>query len=244
MPKQLLIILIALLIETVWLGIFKYVNYNQRMYRKMLLWLATTFPGINSQQLAYILGTLVYILPPFFGGWLLLSLVDVSLIDVFSVVSKVNTFYLVFVAYMASMMMSILATNLLTKFIPEIDIPGHIRKTPWIKTALIFPKKVIWIFPFISASFEEFFFRGALFFALLEIGLSFWLATAIVTLAFVVNQVVLVDDWVQGLVIGLGSVSISLIGCLMVGITHSVVPSMMMHAAYAGFFVNMNDNFG
>lgn len=128
--------------------------------------------------------------------------------------------------------------------VPGIDIPNNINKVAWIESTMEFPKNIAWVFPFSSACVEELFFRGACLFAFTGVGINPYIAMLLVTIMFVFNQVYLVDNKVQAIVIGSGSLFLSILGCFVAGITGTVLPSMFAHALYAVFFFRSNDSFG
>lgn len=126
------------------------------------------------------------------------------------------------------------------KIVPKIDIVGEMASVAWIKGVFQVPRKIAWLLPFLSASFEEVFFRGVLLKSLIASGMNIILAISVVTLAFVLNQVLLTDTITQGVVLGFSSIFISLVGSILFVASGSIIPSMIVHASFAGFYVNKN----
>lgn len=106
----------------------------------------------------------------------------------------------------------------------------------WIAGIGKIPGKWAMLIPCISACCEETFFRGALLKALITSGADFFTASVIVTVLFVVGQLVLVKRKVQGYVLGFSSAGISLVSCLLIGLTGHIAPSYIIHASFAGFY--------
>ncbi len=235
-------LIIAVAMLTVWMLCYKKSYDNPRHRKRITMWLGKYFPN-NPKMVYYFLVFIIYLGLPALFGWLLTKYANVPFADVFTISSTISPVYLIAVGFIGGVTMSIFATNLMLAISPKMDIPNNINKVTWIQETLVFPKRIVWIFPFLSAAAEEFFFRGACFFSLLAAGMPVIWAIAVVTVLFIANQVYLVDNAVQAAVIGAGSLFISIIGCLIVLITGSVLPSMIVHAVYAGFFVSSNDLF-
>ena len=235
-------IIIAFVMLAVWMLCYKKSYDNPRLRKRITMWLGTYFPR-NPKMVYYFIVFVIYLGLPVLFGWLLTKYAGVPFSNVFLISSTINPIYLIVVGFIGGVTMSIFATNMMLAVNPKMDIPNNINKVTWIEETLVFPKKIVWLFPFLSASAEEFFFRGACFLSMLAVGVPVVWAVAVVTVMFIANQIYLVDNAVQAAVIGAGSLFISIIGCLIVLITGSVLPSMIVHAVYAGFFVSSNVSF-
>jgi len=97
------------------------------------------------------------------------------------------------------------------------------------------------ISPLGAAIFEEVFFRGAVFLVLIN---NFpqtgaYLPILVCTVLFVVQQVLQTDTLGQGLILLIGSTSISIVGCIATLYTGSFLPTLLCHAAYAFFYLQL-----
>ena len=121
---------------------------------------------------------------------------------------------------------------------PDVRIDEAIKDINWISGISRLPGRIPMLIPCISACCEEFFFRVVLFVALTALDVPVLYAMIIVTLLFVINQVVLTKNGLQAFVLGVSSLSISLVSCLLIVITGNVVASFVIHASFAGFYAN------
>jgi len=122
---------------------------------------------------------------------------------------------------------------------PDVDIPGEITRIQWIWSIMSLPKRARWIIPATAALVEECVFRGALFNGLGARGASFLLAMGLSTAVFAVGQIVLVSTWTQAFVMGVSSCTLGLVGSLVVAATGSIVPALVLHTTFAGFYTGM-----
>jgi membrane protease YdiL (CAAX protease family) len=97
------------------------------------------------------------------------------------------------------------------------------------------------ISPLGAAIFEEVFFRGAVFLVLInkfpQAGTYF--PILVCTVLFIVQQVLQTDTLGQGLILLIGSTSVSIVGCIVTLYTGSFLPTLLCHAAYAVFFLQL-----
>lgn len=68
--------------------------------------------------------------------------------------------------------------------------------------------------------------------------LSFTGALIIVTLLFLYGQVILTETKIQALVLTIASIVISVVGGLLFVYCKSIIPPIVMHASFAGFYSN------
>jgi membrane protease YdiL (CAAX protease family) len=97
------------------------------------------------------------------------------------------------------------------------------------------------ISPLGTAIVEEIFFRGAVFLILMR---RFpqtgpYVPILVCTVLFVVQQVLQTDTFGQGLILLIGSTSISIVGCMAMLYTGSFLPTLLCHAAYAFFYFQL-----
>jgi membrane protease YdiL (CAAX protease family) len=112
---------------------------------------------------------------------------------------------------------------------------------PWVSYTLIMPGPMRVISPLGAAILEELFFRGTVFLVLInrfpQTG-SYW-PIVVCTVLFVVQQVLQTDTVGQGLILLIGSTSISVVGCIVTLYTGSFLPTLLCHAAYAFVYLKL-----
>lgn len=123
-------------------------------------------------------------------------------------------------------------------------ITEEVGETPWIRgISQIRNPFIVRIVPGISGFFEEVFFRGALLFALTTVvGLDPWIAMSLVTLAFLIQQLIQLTNAGQFVIIGLSCIVISFTGSWMVLSSGSIFPAALAHASYAIFYVQWSNS--
>lgn len=133
-------------------------------------------------------------------------------------------------------------TNLLTQifwlFIPShINIQEQIKNVPWIEGILKLPKGLKVFSPGIAAIVEEFFFRGTIFLIMTTIlSINTWIAICITAILFIFQQSIQTRTFYQAAAIGIGSLAISITGCLLILATGSIISSIICHLAFLFFF--------
>lgn len=115
----------------------------------------------------------------------------------------------------------------------------EVRDIPWISGILRIKSPVfVFLIPGISGFFEEFFFRGVLLTVLIEhFSVSTILAIILVTLAFLIQQLLQLRSFGHMCIIGISCVIISLVGSLLFLGTGTILPAALCHAAFAIFYV-------
>jgi membrane protease YdiL (CAAX protease family) len=95
--------------------------------------------------------------------------------------------------------------------------------------------------PLGAAIFEEVFFRGAVFLVLINdfVQTGSYLPILVCTVLFILQQVLQTDTLGQGLILLIGSTSISVVGCITILYTGSLLPTLLCHAAYAFFYLRL-----
>lgn len=135
--------------------------------------------------------------------------------------------------------LNILCVSLLYRARPTVDVPGEIARIRWIASILTLPGPARWAVPAAAAVVEELVFRGAVFLGLGASGAGFALACAVSTAIFAIGQIVLVSTPVQAYVMGTSSLTLGLVGCLLVAGTGSILPAVVLHASFAGFYTTV-----
>ena len=114
-----------------------------------------------------------------------------------------------------------------------------ISEINWVKVSFNLPRKIRILYPTSAALFEELFFRCSVFLVFLT---KFpWVplpvSILIVTILFMIEQVVCTQKVKQAIAMSAGSLAISLSGCLMIVITGSIIPAIICHEMYVIFYL-------
>jgi hypothetical protein len=150
-------------------------------------------------------------------------------------------FALVPLAFLAQNSLTGLMMSVLIAAKPKMDVFSELTSIPWIRYTLIMPGIMRVISPLAAAIFEEVFFRGAVFLVLIN---NFpytgaYLPILVCTVLFVVQQVLQTDTLGQGLILLVGSTSVSVVGCIVTLYTGSFLPTLLCHTVYAFFYFQL-----
>jgi membrane protease YdiL (CAAX protease family) len=150
-------------------------------------------------------------------------------------------FALVPLAFLAQNSLTGLMMSVLTAAKPKMDVFSELTSIPWVGYTLIMPGIMRVISPLAAAIFEEVFFRGAVFLVLIN---NFphtgaYLPILVCTVLFVVQQVLQTDTLGQGLILLIGSTSVSVVGCIATLYTGSFLPTLLCHTVYAFFYFQL-----
>jgi|ERR1022692_608579 hypothetical protein len=150
-------------------------------------------------------------------------------------------FSLIPVAFIAQNSMTGLMMQLLIVARPRMNVFSELTSILWVRYTLIMPGAMRVISPLGAAIFEEVFFRGAVFLILTKKfpQTGAYLPIFVCTVLFVVQQVLQTDTLGQGLILLIGSTSVSSVGCIATLYTGSFLPTLLCHAAYAFFYLQL-----
>jgi len=147
---------------------------------------------------------------------------------------------LTLLAIVGASSLNALCMSVLYRIDSTADVPGEVARIQWISSILALPREARWVLPAIAALVEEFVFRGAVFLGLGASGASLAQATIFSTLLFTVGQVLLVSTRTQAVVMAVSSCTLGLIACPLVAATGSIIPALVVHMSFAGFYTNMS----
>jgi hypothetical protein len=122
-----------------------------------------------------------------------------------------------------------------------MNVIWELTTIPWVSYTMLMPGPMRVISPLGAAICEEVFFRGAVFLILIKTfpQTGAYLAILVCTVLFIVQQVLQTDTLAQGLILVVGSTSVSVIGCIVTLYTGSFLPTLLCHAAYAFFYLQL-----
>lgn len=223
---------------TAWLALYRLPFADSTRRRRTALWLAGR-SGAHPDAAFAVFATALYLT---LG---LVTLFALALSSSLSVHQFVGTLtgsdaLSLLLAIFGTSSLNILFVSLLYRAKPTADVPGEIARIRWIASILALPGPARWAVPAAAAVVEELVFRGAVFLGLGASGGGFWPACAISTAIFALGQAVLVSTPVQAYVMGTSSLSLGVIGCLLVAATGSILPAVVLHASFAGFYTKVS----
>jgi len=199
--------------------------------------MSTVF-GVPASYSFSIFATVLYCLLPSISSVVVAAVANLEILSLFPVQVDLEFLIVTLLGIIAAMSLVSVFVLITLKLFPQLDIPGEMARIKWIEGIMQTPPQIAWFLPILSASFEEVFFRGVLLAGLLNNGTGTFLAIAVVTMAFILNQVLLADTRTQRMVLGYSSLAISLVGSIVFLATGSIIPSLIMHASFAGFYTS------
>ena len=150
-------------------------------------------------------------------------------------------FTLIPLAFVAQNTLTGLMMQLLIVAKPMLNVFWELTTILWVKYTLMMPGIVRVIAPLGASIFEEVFFRGAVFLVLINHfpQTGAWFPILVCTVLFAVQQVLQTDTLGQGLILLIGSMSVSVVGCIVTLYMGSFLPTLLCHAAYAVFYLRL-----
>ncbi len=221
----------------VWIFIFKLSYRSTYIKNKISLAMSSVF-GIRPSYSYSVFATFLYCALPLISSVIVAQTAKIKIIDLFNLNQGAILIVITLLGIVGAMSLVSVFVVAFLKIAPNMDIAGEMAKVKWIEGIFQIPKKIAWLLPILSAGFEEVFFRGVLLQGLISNNMNVLLAVSLVTLAFILNQVLLTDTKTQALILGFSSISISIIGSIMFLASGSIIPSIIMHASFAGFYTN------
>lgn len=228
----------AVVVTTVWLAVYRLPLARPRPRQRFRLAVASV-TGLPARLVFPVVGTIIYLA----GGMLaVVALVwwgDVPLFDTLRMAAEGRTVAATALVAIGTAAATAFAMAVLYQVRPGADVPGALAAGGWIREIMVLSPRWRWVVPMASAGVEELFFRGVVLVGLLAHGAPVWAAIAISGLVFTVGQVVLVDNGLAMVVLGVSSVVLSVMCGLLVVVAGSVLPALLVHASFAGFYTNL-----
>ncbi|WP_441247889.1 CPBP family glutamic-type intramembrane protease [Kitasatospora sp. McL0602] len=222
----------------VWLALYRLPFGDPAVRRRLALHLGDLTGGHPDRAFA-VFATALYLA---LGGAVLLALTpltDLTLSQILGTPSLAGGFALL-LAMAGTSSLNTLCVSLLYRWKPGVDVPGEIARIQWISSILTLPRHYRWAVPAVAALVEEVVFRGIVFLGIGSLGGGFLLAAGASTLIFALGQVVLVTTPVQAYVMGTSSVILGAAGTTLIAATGSIVPAVLLHMSFAGFYTTMS----
>ncbi|MCP9210391.1 CPBP family glutamic-type intramembrane protease [Streptomyces sp. NEAU-Y11] len=221
-----------------WLALYRLPFGDPARRRRVGLWLADR-TGLRPDAAFALFGTVLYLL---LGVVALALLMTFAGLPVQRLVGRpsADALLALLLAVCGTSSLNILCVSLLYRANPRVDVPGEITRVQWISSILALPRHLHWVVPAVAALVEELVFRGAVLLGIGATGGGFLFAATFSTVLFAVGQVVLVSTWVQAYVLGMSSLVLGTTGSLLTAATGSVLPALVLHMSFAGFYTNLS----
>jgi len=222
----------------IWLATYRLPFDDPARRRRIALRLAG-WSGVRADVARAIFGTVLYL---GLGSLVLLVLLYFAPLPAAVLVSlpPLVAVPCLLLAMLGCSSLNVLFISFLYRANPRTDVPREISQIQWIASILALPRHFRWIIPAAAALVEELVFRGAVFIGLLTLGSNFWVAWLVSTFLFTLGQVVLVSTSTQGFVMGSSSIALGTFGSLLIAATGSLIPAIILHMSFAGFYTNMS----
>ncbi len=228
----------AVVVTTVWLAGYRLPLARPRPRQRFRLAVSSA-TGLPARLVFPVVGTVIYLAGGALAAAALVWWGDVPLLDALRMRPSGEAAAATALVAVGTAAITAFAMAVIYQIRPSADVPGAVAGSGWIREVMVLSPRWRWVVPMASAAVEELFFRGVVLVGMLAHGAPGWAAIAVAGLVFTVGQVVLVDNGLAMVVLGVSSVVLSALCGLLVVVTGSVLPAILVHAAFAGFYTNL-----
>jgi len=218
-----------------WLAGYRLPLRTPRARQRFRLWVATV-SGIPARYVFPIIGTAIYLAAGIAAAAVALLASAAAPGEILGWEVSPTGVALTLLAVVGANSLTAFAMSVVYAVRPTVDVPGAVTGVLWIREVLVLPRQWRWIVPAASAAVEEFFFRGVFVIGLVAAGASPWTAIAIAGAIFTLTQALLTETRLAALVLAVSSAVLSVVCGLLVVIEQSVLPAIVVHAAFAGYY--------
>lgn len=218
-----------------WLASYRLPLRTPRARQRFRLWVATV-SGIPARYVFPIIGTAIYLVAGIMAAAVALLASAAAPGEILGWEVSLTGIALTLLAVVGANSLTAFAMSVVYAVRPTVDVPGAVTGVLWIREVLVLPRQWRWIVPAASAAVEEFFFRGVVVMGLLAAGASPWAAIAIAGAIFTLTQALLTETRLAALVLAVSSAVLSVVCGLLVVIEQSVLPAIVVHAAFAAYY--------
>jgi hypothetical protein len=187
-----------------------------------------------------ILGTLLYLVLGGAAAFTLARLGRLNPVDLLAWKISGEAAALTLLAGIGASALTAFAMSLLHSLKGRADVPATVADVRWIQEILALPSPWRTAIPAISGALEEFYFRGVMLFGLLATGFPVWAALVFTGVVFTAGQVALTESRMQATVLAVSSIVLSVVCGLLTVVEGSVLPAILIHASFAGYYTNMS----
>jgi hypothetical protein len=229
----------AILITAAWLAAYRLPFANPRTRQRVRLRISS-LTGIPPRYVFSILGTFIYLA---LGVAALLALARLGELNPLNLLAwKISGegAALTLLAGIGASALTAFAMTVLHSLPGRADVPATVSDVRWIQEIVALPGPWRTLIPGISGALEEFYFRGVMLFGLFATGLPVWAALVLTGLVFTAGQVALTESRMQATVLAISSIVLSVVCGLLTVVEGSVLPAILIHASFAGYYTNMS----
>jgi hypothetical protein len=231
----------AALAAALWLAMYRLPLRTPRMRQRFRL-TVSSWTGLAPRLVFPIVGTVIYLVAGALTTGGLTTRSPVSWYAPLLWRPSLTGAALTALAVVGASSLTAFAMSMLYATRPGVDVAGAMSTVRWIQEVLVLPPKWRWVVPMSSAALEEYCFRGVVLTGLVGTGAPAWLAIAVSGTLFTVGQVILTENRLQAFVLAMSSVVLSVVGGLLVIVEGSVLPAIVVHASFAGYYTNLPVN--
>ncbi|MEV0733032.1 CPBP family intramembrane glutamic endopeptidase [Polymorphospora sp. NPDC050346] len=228
---------LSVVVTAAWLALYRLPFADPRRRQRIRLAVASR-TNLPAKYVFPILGTVIYLALGLLAAAVLARLGDVDVVGVLSWDVSWAGIGRTLLAVVGASALTSFAMSMLYAFAPRVDVPGAVSGVRWVQEILVLPRRWRWSVPMVSAAVEEFVFRGVLLAGLLVAGAPAWLAVVVSGLIFTTAQVLLTEQRLQAFVLAVSSIVLSLVCGLLTIVEASVLPALLVHASFAGYYTN------
>ena len=229
----------AVAVTAVWLAAYRLPFANPRTRQRVRLAISS-MTGLPQRLVFPILGTLIYVALGVAAVLTLARLGDLNLADLLAWRFSGEGAALTLLAGIGASALTAFAMSLLHALPGRADVPAAVSQVRWVQEILALPNPWRAAVPALSGALEELYFRGVVLFGLLSTGLPVWAALVFTGTVFTAGQVALTESRVQATILAISSVVLSVVCGLLTIVEGSVLPAILIHASFAGYYTNMS----
>lgn len=228
---------LATAVTAIWLALYRLPLRDPRTRQRVRLSVSSA-TGLPARYVFPIVGTAIYLITGALAAVALTLAGEVPLAEVLRWHVTPLGVAVTLLAMVGASALTAFAMSLVYAVRPTVDVPAAVTGVRWVQEIAVLPRRWRWIVPMTSAAIEEFFFRGVFLTGLLAAGSSVWAAIAVSGVVFTAGQVLLTEQRLQALVLAVSSVVLAVVCGLLVVVEGSVLPAILVHASFAGYYTN------
>ncbi len=237
--KALLFAAAAIGVTALWLAAYRLPFADPRLRQRVRL-KVSSWTGIQPRYVFTIVGTVIYLVLGAAAVAALTLLFDLDLVAMLTWRFSGPSAALTLLAGIGASALTAFAMSVLHSLPGGSRAAESVSQVRWVQEILALPSRWRWPIPAASAALEEFYFRGVLLFGLLAAGAPAWVAIVLPGVVFTAGQIALTESRVQAAVLGISSVVLSVVCGLLTMVEASVVPAILIHASFAGYYTNLS----
>ncbi|GIH02941.1 hypothetical protein Rhe02_10080 [Rhizocola hellebori] len=238
-PRALLFAVAAIGLTAAWLAAYRLPFADPRTRQRVRLAISS-LTGLPARYVFSILGTVIYLVLGGAAAYALLRVGRLNPVDLLAWRISGEGAALTLLAGIGASALTAFAMSVLHALPGRADVPTTVADVRWIQEIVVLPRPWRSLIPGISGALEEFYFRGVMLFGLLATGFPVWAALVFTGAVFTAGQVALTESRMQATVLAISSIVLSVVCGLLTVVEGSVLPAILIHASFAGYYTNMS----